>query len=252
MVDMTISDRRDWISGTYEDLASEYYDEDRHPTCANFREGSSRLLCDWLRTHRVEQAWLGEVGPGKSVVAELLAADDVPLGRLVLIDSSPSMLAYSKGRVSRGVRLLIGDATALPLVSESVDLLVSSLGDSYNVGALWREVYRVLRPGGMSLFTTPSYDWARSFRRTENPDNMMLAEFELSDGRHVAVPSWIYPVRSQVNLIESSGLLVKDLADVAISDLKSGRLSPKLVIERGMDASVVTGYVVSKAVTARQ
>lgn len=234
------------IWGTYEELASEYYDPIRHPTCANFREASGYLLKEWLRIYAIGNGWLCETGPGRSLVAELLSDLGISLKRLILVDSSPSMLAHSKQWASRGAHFVLGDAAAMPLESQCLDLLVSSLGDPYNTITFWEEAYRVLRPGGISLFTTPSYDWALAFRSGLSKEAAMWAEFELSDGRRVRVPSLIHSVPEQFSLIGTSRLLTKDVADVPITAIKSGKLSPKLLSERGPNASVITGYVIRK------
>jgi SAM-dependent methyltransferase len=234
------------LLGTYEDFASEYYDSIHHPTCANFREGSSYVLSGWLKNFPIADSWLCEVGPGKSLIAENLVALSIKLARLILIDSSPSMLAYSKQWANVGAHLLLGNAVTLPLASESIGLLVSSLGDPYNKRRFWKEVNRVLRPGSMVLFTTPSYDWAYAFRDRGNEDAMKWAEFVLSNGRRVRVPSLIYPIDEQLKLVKESGFLVKEIASVPISALKRECLSPKLLIERGSNASVVTGYALVK------
>lgn len=238
--------------GTYEAIASEYYDLRRHPTCANFHEASGYILSEWLKQFHIGSGWLCEVGPGKSLLAKLLAARDASLDRLILVDSSRTMLDYSKGWASKGAHLLLGDALRLPIVSESLELLVSSLGDPYNKLDFWKEVYRVLRPGGISFFTTPSYEWAVAFRSEEDK---MWSEFELKDGSHIRVPSLIYSIDEQFRLIEDSGLQVNKVDYVPdhlpLSALKLP-LSPKLLIEeRGSNASIVTGYVLTKAYASR-
>ena len=236
--------------GTYEQLASEYYDSSRHPTCANFREGSILLLHSWLRKLLPVRGRFCEVGCGMSVGAELLAGNGAALDRLTLVDSSRSMLGHSRKYANLGAQLLVGDAFLLPLPSQSFDFVLSSLCDPYNKLSFWKEVHRILLPDGIAFITTPSYDWAAAFRRSSEYARQS-AEFELSDGRRLHVPSWIYPKDVQRKLIEESGLLVKEVVDVAISALKSERLSPKLVLERGSGASMVTGFLLRKACRSR-
>lgn len=233
--------------GTYEDLAPEYYDSICHPTCANFREASA----DYLRQRipfAYSKAWkVCEVGPGRSLVAELLVESGLAVNGLALVDSSSSMLKYSEKWVHSGAELVIGDAFMLPLASDSFDLLVSSLGDGYNDRRFWREVHRVLRPGGISLFTTPSYDWAASFRDANDLRRMTLAEFALRDGRTLWVPSWIYSRDDQVKLIQQNELAVSEVDEIPMSVLEHKQLSQKLLPERGRSASIVTGYIIKKS-----
>lgn len=236
----------DYLLGTYEDIALEYYDPIRHPTCANFHKASGHLLSKWLKQFHIENGWLCEVGPGKSLLAELLDEQGATLDRLILVDSSISMLAYSKPWAVKGAHFLLGDALRLPIPSESIELLVSSLGDpynEYNERRFWKEVYRVLRPGGISFFTTPSYEWASTFR---SESDIIWAEFELLDGRHVRVPSWIYPEDKQLKIFRDSGFFVKDVVQVSLSALKSETISPKLLIGKS-NMSIVTGYALFKS-----
>src|SRR4028118_2295010 len=116
----------DPLLSTYEELSSEYYNPLRHPTCANLREASAIVLRHWLpRLLPVETATLCEVGAGKSLLAELLAEQGVTAAQLILMDSSHSMLAYSRPWENARTSFLLAEAGRLPLASGSVDILVS-------------------------------------------------------------------------------------------------------------------------------
>lgn len=232
------------LSG-YEALAGEYYNPERHPTCANLREGSWILLAKWLESVQVERSDFCDVGCGKSILAELVAPRLADLRNIYLIDSSLSMLAYSRHWAKHGAHLILGKAEHLPLPDRSVDFLVSSLGDPYDVEAFWREAQRVVRPGGCVLYTTPSYEWSESFR-IDDESRRREAEFELADGRRVVVPSYILPIGQQIALIERHHMSVREVAEIPMSALREHPISPKLVPRRGPQASVVTGYALTR------
>jgi SAM-dependent methyltransferase len=236
----------DSSSASYEELSSEYYNPLRHPTCANLREASALVLRRWLPQLPFETATLCDVGAGKSLLAELLAERGIVAEELLLVDSSRSMLAYSSQWDNARTRLILAEASKLPLAQGSVDLLVSSLGDPYNTPDFWQEVRRVLSDGGRAIFTTPSYAWATSFRSTDSREKGMSARFDLADGRSLFVPSYIYTRAEQSKLIASAGLVVQNYMEVAWKELESGQLSPKLLTERGEGASIVEGYLVDK------
>ncbi len=230
----TIS-RSDSFRGSYEDLAEEYYDSGLHPTCANFREASRSLLIPWLRELATADTSILEVGAGYSMVSEWLAGDKRRLGRIVVTDLSWNMLHYSLDH-GLGAELVVCDAQQLPFSVNSFDIVVASLGDPYNTIQFWKEAKRVLKKGGHVLFTTPSFEWAQQFRNGEN-----LAEFEMSSGKVLAVPSYVLPVVAQCALIRKSGSTPIRISQVDESQLKNTPRSPKL-----RPGSIVSGYIALK------
>lgn len=232
---------------SYEEIASEYYDPSRHPTCANFREASALILRKWLQDFPHREGLFCEVGAGNSLLAELLAVQEPRATRLIITDSSPSMLSYSRRWADKRTHLVMADSTMLPIASGSLDLLVSSLGDPYNEFRFWREAYRTLGSGGVVFFTTPSYDWATAFRAEGDRNEVERAAFELLSGERVYVPSKIYPSNEQIELIGKAGLVVKEYTQIALSEITISPLSPKLLTNRGSNASVLEGYIAVKS-----
>lgn len=232
--------------GTYEELAQEYYDPFRHPTCANFRQASALLFSRCSSHLPFDLGWSCEIGPGRSLLAEFRALGKFSARELLLIDSSRSMLEHSKIYSSPQQIGIIGEATALPLKDDSVEFVASFLGDPYNVPEFWHEVYRVLKTGGKLVFTTPSYDWASTFRAGLSLEEQASAEFLLSSGRKVLVPSFILPEKKQRELIASANFHILDFAGVQVSDLGDEPLSPKLMVKGSKELVVVTGYLCEK------
>jgi len=229
--------------GSYDDLALEYYDSERHPTAANFREASALVLERWLDL-ALGPGLVVEVGAGDSLVAELMHRRNLALSRLLITDASVAMVAHSEKWCSYGARVQVADATALPLNGESVGLLVSILGDPYNTTHIWREVTRVLHRGGSCIFTTPSHTWSETFRSDANepPES---AQF-LVRGEKIRVQSFIRPVAEQREMITNVGLSVVKVEDVTITALSEHSLSEKLSKLRIKNDSVVTGYLIEK------
>src|SRR2546429_557442 len=105
--------------GSYEELASEYYDPLRHPTCANFREASALILKKWVMAHPGQFRW--EVGAGDSVLAELLSESAPGTKGVVIADASLSMLKYSSRWTTQGALLVVSRAESLPVTDGHVD-----------------------------------------------------------------------------------------------------------------------------------
>lgn len=91
-------------------------------------------------------------GPGLEVLA---AAQQVgPSGRVIGVDMTPEMVerarqtAAAKG--AGNVEFLLGDIESLPLPEQSVDVIISNcvINLAPDKAAVFREMFRVLRPGG--------------------------------------------------------------------------------------------------------
>ena len=84
-----------------------------------------------------------------------LAADRVgPGGRVIGVDMTPEMVARSRslanGSGRRNVEFRLGEIEHLPLADASVDVVLSNCVINLvpDKGAVYREAFRVLRPGG--------------------------------------------------------------------------------------------------------
>jgi SAM-dependent methyltransferase len=230
---------------SFAELADEYYDSTRHLTCANFREASAQLLAAWLSERNLEESWTCEVGAGKSLLAEVASRSSIPVGQMVILDSSPEMLSHSRRWEPLGARRLVADANHLPLASGIFGFLISIMGDAYNTKRFWREAERVLHAGGEILFTTPSYLWAKRYRSRAN-EPLEVATFDLADGRQLQFPSLVRPVADQIRLIEEVGLRLKGISELKLAMLEESPRSPKLTSALEPVDPVATGYIVSK------
>ncbi|ROR34505.1 malonyl-ACP O-methyltransferase BioC [Inmirania thermothiophila] len=126
-----------------------------------------RLLgrLDWLR--RFEPRTVLDLGCGTGAALPELARR-YPRARLLAVDLAHPMAAAARrrGRPWRRPWAVCGDAEALPLAGASVDLVFSNLTLQWCPrleGAL-AEIARVLRPGGLVLFTTFGPDTLRELR----------------------------------------------------------------------------------------
>ena len=91
-----------------------------------------------------------------------------PSARVFALDFALPMLdlARRRGRWRRRPRCVCGDMEQLPLADDSIDLLVSNLAFQWATEPrqLYRECLRVLRPGGLLMFTTFGPDTLKELR----------------------------------------------------------------------------------------
>lgn len=226
--------------GSYDQVAPEYYDPARHPTCANFRQ-ASQLLLERLAPD-IPPANCCEVGAGDSLLAELIWRRHHELEGLLITDAVPAMLNYSRRWEQHGATLAIAKASHLPVPDASLLLLVASLADPYDDDSFWEEVARVLTPGGRCVLTTPSATWAHRFRAHGSPRDS--AEFELGDGTSVQLRSLVRRPKEERQMIERHNLRVAEEATASL-DLLEEPISAKLRVLDPGDA-VVNGFVALK------
>lgn len=124
------------------------------------REVADRLL-ERLQYIRFTPATVLDVGAGTGYCTSLLQRQ-YPKAQILALDIAQPMLAYARGKSSWWSRLrhkldyICADAEALPLADNSVDMVFSNLTLQWvnQLEQTLREFARVLRPGGMLLFST--------------------------------------------------------------------------------------------------
>jgi SAM-dependent methyltransferase len=230
---------------SYDEVADEYYDRKRHPTCSNFNY-LSRLYIGSKLSGLDAASTVVEVGAGDSSVAPLIQTQGRSLTNLVITDASLGMLRHSRKWEPFGATVHICDATSMHSADASIALVVAGLGDPYNTPEFWKEIHRILMPGGQVIFTVPSFEWAVRFRGTVNPVSACGAEFELRDGRTVLVPSFVYPLERQIEMIENAGNIVINFEALDANALGIEPRSPKIDVFSGQLLSLIWGFVACK------
>lgn len=144
-------------AGTYDDVA------------VLQRTIADRLL-ERLDVVKLKPAVVLDAGCGTGYVTRALARR-YPRAQRLALDIAESMVRHA--RHGFGWRRLLqrrpfhvcGDAEALPLASASVDMIVSNLALQWcDAQTVFAEFRRVLRPGGLAIFTTFGPDTLRELR----------------------------------------------------------------------------------------
>ncbi|MDN3516200.1 malonyl-ACP O-methyltransferase BioC [Aquisalimonas lutea] len=154
--------------------------------------------------------------------------------RVMALDLSPAMLrrAREHGSWLRPLPVVCGDAQALPLADRSVDLLFSNTAFQWcdDLDRLFEECQRVLRPGGLLMFSTFGPDTLRELRESwsDADDARHVNRFvDMHDiGDALISARFADPVMDMeyFNLTyESVDSLMRDLKAVGAGTLRGGR-----------------------------
>ena len=120
---------------------------------------------DWLGP-ALGQRWL-DVGCGSGALSEVVIREQNP-ARLVAIDASQDFVDSAKGRLGILAECRVGDAMALSLDADEVDLAVSGLVLNFvpEPGQVIAEMKRVTAPGGTVGVYVWDYAGQMDFLRT--------------------------------------------------------------------------------------
>ena len=118
-----------------------------------------------------------EVGPGPGLTTDILRQR---LPRVTSIEIDPRLAASLQERMQNtNVKVIQGDATAMPFPSDSFSAAVSftmlhHVPSAELQNRLLSEVFRVLRPGGM--FAGTDSTWSRAFEMIHWWDTMVVVD----------------------------------------------------------------------------
>jgi len=132
------------------------------------REVGNRML-ERLALVRLTPSMIVDVGCGTGI-ATVQLMKKYRKARVFGLDIAPQMLTIARRRAPwfRKLRCLCGDAEALPLATTSCDLLFSNLALQWcgDLDRVFREFRRVLKPGGLLLFSTLGPDTLTELRQS--------------------------------------------------------------------------------------
>jgi malonyl-CoA O-methyltransferase len=132
------------------------------------REVGNRALSR-LGFMQIQPTTVVDLGAGTGHCARHLESD-YKRARVVLLDIAPNMLKIARERGKRWfsrAHYVCGDALNIGMKSETVDLVFSSLAFQwcFDLTAVFRECKRILRPGGLLLFSSLGPDTLMELRR---------------------------------------------------------------------------------------
>jgi SAM-dependent methyltransferase len=188
---------------SYDLLAEEYYDP-IHKTCRNFDSATVAALQS-VKDRVPRDGLVLEVGCGSGRCNTFLKIDP---SRIVQLDASREMLAL-KNREKCLLRVH-GDAASIPLFDAQFEAVIGFLADPFIGLQFFAEAWRVLRPGGLLLVSTPTPDWGHTLRGTEEPE-ASYATFLTKTNKQVQVASTLIPrerLESMLQLLNYSQIAI--------------------------------------------
>ncbi len=137
---------------------------------AQFQQTVGERLLENLPVMKIRPAWFADLGSGTGRVAEVLLKI-YPGSRGIQMDLAVNMLRRARPRWpwQRFRRSWVcADAESLPMKDASVDLIASNLMLQWcnEPGRVMEESFRVLRPGGLLIFSTLGPDTLHELRES--------------------------------------------------------------------------------------
>ncbi|GAB4302606.1 MAG: malonyl-ACP O-methyltransferase BioC [Thiohalomonadaceae bacterium] len=230
MRDLPLPDKR-LVRAAFEKAASRY-DE----AAVLQREIGTRLL-ERLELMKITPRRVLEVGSGTGFCSTQLVARFAP-AEFIALDIAHGMLRHARTRFGWWQRLrrrpgfICADAESLPLADASVDLLFSNLTLQWcnNPDATFAEFRRVLKPGGLLLFSTFGPDTLKELRAAWRAvdDAMHVNAFidmhDLGDG--LLRNGFADPVMDREDIVLTYGdarALMNDLKAIGAHNVNHGR-----------------------------
>lgn len=209
----------------YEFIASEFTDEKR-VTTANFHDLSFEFLLSETNRQLGPKDNVLDLGTGRGYLAHKLSET---YSKVFSVDLAFQMLQFN-GVLTSQVKMVCGSAFNLPFLSDSFNVVVSSLADPFLIEAALVEISRVLKKDGRFICSSPSEVWSAAFRDHVN-NSRLSTKFLHSSGLEVEVFSFTYTNDQLVQLLLSCGFIVEIIKTVSGKELKkhSRDISPALL-----------------------
>ncbi len=143
--------------------AADSYDE-----VAELQREVGRRMLERLDLEKLQPKQVLDLGAGTGVATDALIRK-YPKAKVLALDFAMPMLrlARKKGPLFRRPQCLCADQELLPLATQSVDLIYSNVALQWctDLEQTFGELYRVLRPGGLLMFSTFGPDTLTELRQ---------------------------------------------------------------------------------------
>lgn len=196
------------------------------------REVGARLQ-ERLDLVKLQPQRLLDLGCGTGVMSRELTRR-YKKAEVICLDLASAMLKQARRRTGwfSKQRFICADAEALPLADDSVDMIISNLTIQWceDLDSLFAECRRVLRPGGLMMFSTLGPDTLRELRaswRAVDGDNHVNAFIDMHDIGDAMIRARLADPVMDVETITMTYsdvmLLMRDLKQIGAHNVTAGR-----------------------------
>ncbi|MCP3867790.1 MAG: malonyl-ACP O-methyltransferase BioC [Gammaproteobacteria bacterium] len=206
---------------------------DRYDEVAVLQRDIGQRMLDRLDLIKVEPRMILDLGAGTGVATEALARQYSGVKVLALDFAFPMLLkARERGRLFRKPGCLCADLEQLPLADDSIDLIYSNAAIQWSndLEKAFREFLRVLKPGGLLMFTTFGPDTLKELRQawSEADSHSHVSLFpDMHDvGDALARAGFADPVMDVDRLVmtyQTVGKMMQDLKILGAHNVTRGR-----------------------------
>lgn len=232
------------IRQSFDDAAAQY------DVAAVLQREVGQRLMERLELMRLVPKVVVDIGCGTGVSTVALLKK-YRKAQIIGLDIAPNMLAMARKRTPwlRKLHCVCGDAEVLPLADASCDLLFSNLTVQWceDLDRTFREFRRVLKPGGLLLFSTLGPDTLKELRQSwqaVDRYNHVNAFTDMHDIGDVLVhAAFADPVMDMevITLTYSDMIaLMRDLKTLGAHNLSAGR--PRNLTGKGRLRMLQTAY----------
>lgn len=221
-----------------------------YDSAAVLQQEVGRRLLGRLDAFRLEPENILDVGSGTGEMAAALLKR-YPKAQILALDVSPAMLhrASRRGRLWRRPLCIGGDAEALPLQPASVSMIISNLALPWvnDLDRVFTGFARVLRPGGLLLFSSFGPDTLKELRQAWAKVDQGIHVHDFVDmhdvGDAVMRSGFVDPVMEVDQLTVTYpdvDSLVRDLRETGGTNVAQGR--PRGLTAPGAAAAMRNAY----------